>query len=96
MSIYPIHSFETAPEASRPALQGLQQALGLVPNLAATMATSPTLINGFVGVFGRFAQGSFTGAERQVLLLSNAVGKPLPVGGGLSLHRRAEGGGGGR
>ena len=30
MSIYPIHSLETAPEASRPALQGLQQALGLV------------------------------------------------------------------
>jgi alkylhydroperoxidase family enzyme len=78
MTNYPIHTLESAPEPSRAALQGLQQALGLVPNLAATMATSPTLINSFVGVFGRFAQGSFTGAERQALLLSNAVGNRSP------------------
>ncbi|HYM01402.1 MAG TPA: carboxymuconolactone decarboxylase family protein, partial [Stellaceae bacterium] len=73
MSDYKVYSIETAPEKSKPALQGLKQNFGLVPNLAATMAGSPVLINGFVGAFGNFHGGSFTGAERQVLLLTNAV-----------------------
>ena len=70
---YPVHTIESAPEKSKPALQGLQQNLGLIPNLAATMAESPTLVNGFVGAFGNFHGGSFSGAEKQALLLTNAV-----------------------
>jgi alkylhydroperoxidase family enzyme len=73
MNTYPIHTVESAPEGAKPALQALQGAFGLVPNLAATMASSPPLVNAFVAAFGRFAAGSFTGGERQVLLLSNAV-----------------------
>lgn len=70
---YRIHTLDSAPEKSRPALQSLQQAVGAIPNLAATMAESPTLISGFVGAFGNFHGGSFTGAEKQTLLLTNAV-----------------------
>lgn len=70
---YPIHSLESAPEKSKPALQGLKNALGIIPNLAATMAESPVLIIGFVGAFANAQGGSFSGAQRQVLLLTNAV-----------------------
>jgi alkylhydroperoxidase family enzyme len=73
MTSYPVHTIESAPEKSRPALHGLRQTFGLVPNLAATMAESPTLVNGFVSAFGNFHGGSFTGAEKQTLLLTNAV-----------------------
>ena len=73
MTNYRVHTIESAPVSSRPALQGLKQAVGLVPNLAATMAESPTLINGFVQAFGNFHHGSFSGGERQVVLLTNAV-----------------------
>jgi AhpD family alkylhydroperoxidase len=73
MHNYRVHTIESAPEASRPSLQGLQQAVGLVPNLAATMAESPTLVNGFVGALVNFQKGSFTGAQRQAILLTNAV-----------------------
>ena len=73
MHPYPVHTLDTAPEKSRPALSALKQNLGLVPNLAATMAESPTLVNGFVGALVNFMGGSFTAAERQVLLLTNAV-----------------------
>jgi alkylhydroperoxidase family enzyme len=73
MTTYPIHTVESAPEGSRQALLGLQGALGRVPNLAATMASAPSLVNSFVAVFGQFPGGGFTNAERQVLLLSNAV-----------------------
>ncbi len=70
---YPVHSLESAPEPSRQALLGLKQRFGLVPNLAATMAESPTLVNNFVAALMGFGAGSFTGGERQVLLLTNAV-----------------------
>jgi alkylhydroperoxidase family enzyme len=73
MTTYPIHTVESAPEASRLALLGLREAFGLIPNLAGTMANAPALVNSFVAVFGQFGAGSFTGAERQILLLSNAV-----------------------
>jgi AhpD family alkylhydroperoxidase len=73
MSKYPIHTIDTAPEGSRRALETLHQAFGLIPNLAATMAGSPPLVNSFVSAFGQFAGGGFTAAERQILLLSNAV-----------------------
>jgi AhpD family alkylhydroperoxidase len=70
---YRIHTIASAPEASRPALERLRTSFGLVPNLAATMAESPTLINGFVGALVNFLGGTFTGGQRQVLLLTNAV-----------------------
>lgn len=73
MNSYPIHTTDSAPEGAKQALAGLEKAFGLVPNLAATMANSPPLVNGFVAVFGQFAGGTFTGGERQTLLLSNAV-----------------------
>lgn len=73
MTTYPIHTIDTAPDRARQALQGLQEAVGLVPNLAATMANCPPLINAFVATSGQFQSGSLTGGERQVLLLTNAV-----------------------
>ena len=73
MNTYPIHTVDSAPEGSRQSLQGLQQAFGLIPNLAATMANVPSLVNSFVAAFGQFAGGTFTGGERQILLLTNAV-----------------------
>jgi AhpD family alkylhydroperoxidase len=73
MQKYRVHTIESAPEKSKQALQGLKQNFGLVPNLAATMAEAPPLLNGFVGAFANFHGGSFSNAQRQVLLLSNAV-----------------------
>lgn len=73
MNSYPILTVDTAPDGAKPALQGLQQAFGMIPNLAATMANSPPLVNAFVAAVGQFAGGSFSEGERQVLLLSNAV-----------------------
>src|SRR5882724_7830370 len=73
MREYKVHTIESAPEKSKPALQGLKQDLGLIPNLAATMAESPTLVNGFVSAFGNFHGGSFSASEKQTLLLTNAV-----------------------
>lgn len=81
MSHYPTHTIASAPDASKPVLQQLQQVFGLVPNIAAKMAASPVLINGFIGLFERVHAGSLSEPQIQVLLLSNAVanGSEWPV-----------------
>ena len=70
---FPVCTIDSAPEASKPALQDLRAAFGIIPNIAGTMATSPVLINSLVGLFGRVHGGSFTEAQIQTLLLTNAV-----------------------
>ena len=73
MSSYPVHTIESAPAQSKPVLQQLQQAFGLIPNIAAAMAASPVLINGFIGLFERVHASSLTEPQIQTLLLTNAV-----------------------
>jgi alkylhydroperoxidase family enzyme len=73
MSSYAVHTIESAPVQSKPVLRQLQQAFGLIPNVAATMAASPALINGFIGLFERVHASSLTEPQIQTLLLTNAV-----------------------
>jgi AhpD family alkylhydroperoxidase len=69
----PVNTIASAPERSRPALQQLQSAFGMLPNIAGAMSTSPVLINSLVGLFQTVHGGSFTEAQIQILLLTNAV-----------------------
>jgi AhpD family alkylhydroperoxidase len=73
MTKFPVHTIESAPERSKPALQQLQSAFGMIPNIAGAMATSPVLISGLVGLFGNVHAGSFTEAQVQTVLLTDAV-----------------------
>jgi alkylhydroperoxidase family enzyme len=73
MQSFPIYTIESAPEQSKPALQSLNAAFGMIPNIAGAMATSPVLINSLVGLFQKVHDGSFTEAQIQTLLLTNAV-----------------------
>jgi uncharacterized peroxidase-related enzyme len=47
MPLLQIHTLETAPEDSKPILAKLQSEVGFIPNLAATMAESPALLDAF-------------------------------------------------
>jgi len=73
MTPFPIHTMESAPEGSKPALKQLQSAFGMIPNLIGAMSTSPILINSLVGLFGKVHGGSFTEAQVQIVLLTDAV-----------------------
>jgi AhpD family alkylhydroperoxidase len=73
MQTFPVLDIDTAPAKSRPALQALQGAFGMIPNMAGAMATSPVLIDSLVALFGKVHGGSFTEAQIQTLLLTNAV-----------------------
>ncbi len=41
MTTFPVHSSETAPEASKPILAAAQKKFGFVPNLFRVMAEAP-------------------------------------------------------
>ena len=73
MPNYPIHTIASAPENSKPALEQLQQAFGVLPNLAAAIANSPKLINSLVGLFQQVHSSSLTEQEIQIVLLTDAV-----------------------
>ena len=73
MTTFPVHSIESAPERSKAALQQLQSSFGMLPNIAGAMSTSPVLINSLVGLFQNVHGGSFTEAQVQIVLLTNAV-----------------------
>ena len=73
MTTFPVHTMESAPAASKASLQQLQSAFGMIPNIAGAMATSPVLINSLVGLFGNVHGGSFTEAQVQIVLLTDAV-----------------------
>jgi alkylhydroperoxidase family enzyme len=73
MTSFPVHTLDSAPEASKPALRALRSTFGMVPNLLGAMATSPQLLNGLVGLFGQVHGTIFTEAEVQTMLLTNAV-----------------------
>jgi AhpD family alkylhydroperoxidase len=72
VSDYRIHTIETAPEAAKPSLEQLVTNLGMIPNLAGTMAESPELLRGFLSIRDILYRGTFTAAEVQVLALTNA------------------------
>jgi alkylhydroperoxidase family enzyme len=73
MQTFRIHTLDSAPEGSRQGLQALQKNFGFIPNAAATMANSPVLLNAFIAAFGSFHGGAFAEADKQALLLTNAV-----------------------
>lgn len=78
MQTFPIHTLESAPAHSRQSLEMLQQAFGMIPNIAAAMSTSPVLINSLVALFQKVHGGSFSEDQIQVLLLTNAVTNACP------------------
>lgn len=73
MPAFPIHTIESAPEKSRPSLEALHSAFGIIPNIVGAMATSSVLIDSLVGLFGKVHGGSYSEDQIQIVLLTNAV-----------------------
>jgi alkylhydroperoxidase family enzyme len=73
MQSYPLQTIASAPEESKPALEQLQKAFGILPNLPAAIANSPKLINALVGLFAQVHSPGLSEAENQIVLLTDAV-----------------------
>jgi alkylhydroperoxidase family enzyme len=73
MQRFPVHTLESAPQASKSALRDVQTRFGMIPNLAGAMATSPVLADAFIGIFDKVHGGSFNEPQIQTVLLTDAV-----------------------
>ncbi|MFG2004146.1 carboxymuconolactone decarboxylase family protein [Spirillospora sp. NPDC048911] len=81
---FPILTSDSAPEASRPILDGIATELGFVPNLAATIAASPTLLAGFDGLRRAVGGDSFDPVHREIAGV--AVGVAVDNAYGVAFH----------
>lgn len=68
-----IHSIDTAPEGSRASLEGIAGDLGFVPNLAATAAESPALLEAFDGLRRAAAKCGLDPVLREIAGLATGV-----------------------
>ena len=62
---------ETAPEGAKPALQAIKGKIGFVPNLMATMAEAPVLVESYMTMMGIFEKTNLTPTEREIILMTN-------------------------
>ncbi len=67
MTSLKIHTIESAPEASKPLLQGSQKAFGMIPNLHGILATSPQVLEGYQKLHELFCNSSFNAQELTVV-----------------------------
>jgi len=79
-----IHTTDSAPSGSQPVLDGIASELGLVPNLAASIAESPTLLAGFDALRRAIADGPLDPVLREVAGL--AVGVAVDGAYGVAFH----------
>ena len=70
MTQFTLHTPETAPAPAGEALAAIRKGWGFIPNLHATLAESPTALQGYDALFGLVAQGTLTPAEQQVAFIT--------------------------
>lgn len=71
MTQYTIHTVESAPEASKPILETIKSKMGFAPNLMATMAESPVMVESYLTLMGLFDKTALSETERQIILMTN-------------------------
>ncbi|MEM9010688.1 MAG: carboxymuconolactone decarboxylase family protein [Pseudomonadota bacterium] len=71
MSIPTLHSLDTAPEGSKPLLEGSIKAFGMIPNLHAVMAESPAHLEAYQTLHRTVIEKTdFSAAERTVVWMA--------------------------
>ncbi|MEU7583616.1 carboxymuconolactone decarboxylase family protein [Streptomyces sp. NPDC041068] len=67
------HTLETAPPASRQAMENTAAAFGKVPDAVARLAESPELLNGFLELSASFERATLDPVAREVVIMTVAV-----------------------
>ncbi|SDX32633.1 carboxymuconolactone decarboxylase family protein [Litoreibacter albidus] len=71
MTDFTTHTLEPAPEAAKPILREALKGYGFVPNLYATMAEAPTILEGYTTLSNIFGKADLSETERQIILMTN-------------------------
>lgn len=70
MTRFTLHTPETAPAPAGEALAGIRKAWGFIPNLHATLAEAPTVLEGYDALFSLAGKGTLSPAEQQVVFIA--------------------------
>jgi alkylhydroperoxidase family enzyme len=73
VTYFKLRSLESAPEASRPVLQGTLKQFGFLPYLEGQLAAAPAALKAYCAMFDQFESTSLSPAERLVVLLAASV-----------------------
>jgi uncharacterized peroxidase-related enzyme len=66
-------TIQAAPDGSKEGLRNIQKRFGFIPNLIATFANSPAVLNGYLALDAAWENSSLTREERQIVLLTASV-----------------------
>lgn len=66
---FPLHTQDSAPEASKPQLAQVANAFGFVPNLTATLAESPAALAGYLQLSGAIEQHAALSPQQQQIVM---------------------------
>jgi len=61
------YTIANAPERSKPLLEQVQKTLGFIPNLYATFAESPAVLEGYLALSASLDKGALSAVERQLV-----------------------------
>src|SRR5438876_3083142 len=64
------YTIANAPESSKPLLARVHNALGFVPNLFATFAESPAVLEGYLALSGSLDKCGLSATERQLVQIA--------------------------
>ncbi len=70
MSKFKLHDVDSAPEGSKPLLQGSLKSFGMIPNLHAVLAASPQALEAYQTLTRLFLETSLSTNEKHVLWLT--------------------------
>ena len=70
MSIFDLHTPETAPEQSRDVMAAVAGKFGFMPNIYGVLAESPAVIKAYTSMTALLGSTSFSPAEQQLMLLT--------------------------
>jgi AhpD family alkylhydroperoxidase len=71
MSKFTTYTVDNAPDASKKGLAAAKASFGFIPNLQATMAESPELLEGYSALWDLFQKTTLTQHEQQVVYLTS-------------------------
>ena len=73
MATFKKYDTNNAPAAAQPQLEGVEQAMGFVPNLFKYMAEAPNTIEAYTKIDEIYSKSTLSPAHRQVVLLATSV-----------------------